>query len=277
MSEMNSRQRLLTVIKGGKPDRLPVTTHSVMPYFLDKYMNGISDQEFFEHFGLDSAVRLAPLKPDESKGQYRAPDNCGESVFNDNWRIEYEDIPGKDYPSTRYNFITPKGQLTMVTQKNEYTMWVTEYLIKKKSDIELIGEYAAAPSCDVAVVNKAADDFPDNLIRGHICCFDVFGQPGTWQDAACLFGTERLIIETYDDPKWVHQFLSILQNRKKVYVNSLAGARYDILESGGGAASSTVISPKLFDEFVAPYDAELIKIAHNVGQRIVYHKNDNSD
>jgi uroporphyrinogen-III decarboxylase len=32
-----------------------------------------------------------------------------------------------------------------------------------------------------------------------------------------------------------------------------------------------VISPKIFDQFVAPYDAELIEMAHHVGQRIVYH------
>jgi uroporphyrinogen-III decarboxylase len=34
---------------------------------------------------------------------------------------------------------------------------------------------------------------------------------------------------------------------------------------------TTVISPKLFREFVAPYDAELIETAHEVGQRISYH------
>ena len=44
-----------------------------------------------------------------------------------------------------------------------------------------------------------------------------------------------------------------------------------VLELGGGAASSTVISPRIFDEFVAPYDSELIQMAHDVGQRIVYH------
>ncbi|MEJ5200581.1 MAG: ATP-binding cassette domain-containing protein, partial [Anaerolineae bacterium] len=47
--------------------------------------------------------------------------------------------------------------------------------------------------------------------------------------------------------------------------------RYDLLELGGGAASTTVISPRMFDEFVAPYDAPLIEEAHRVGQRIVYH------
>ena len=51
----------------------------------------------------------------------------------------------------------------------------------------------------------------------------------------------------------------------------MAGARYDILELGGGGASSTVISPRIFDEFVAPYDSQLIEVAHRAGQRIAYH------
>ncbi len=80
-----------------------------------------------------------------------------------------------------------------------------------------------------------------------------------------------MIMETYDDPGWVHEFLKILFDRKKTYIQSLKGARYDILEMGGGSASDTVISPKIFDEFVAPYDGELIRLAHEAGQRISYH------
>jgi len=52
-----------------------------------------------------------------------------------------------------------------------------------------------------------------------------------------------------------------LFNRKKRFLESCAGARYDIMEHGGGHASSTIISPKIFDRFVAPYDSELTRIA----------------
>ena len=76
---------------------------------------------------------------------------------------------------------------------------------------------------------------------------------------------------TYDDPKWVHELLGILQRRKLAWVRSLKGAAYDLVEFGGGDASSTVISPSIFDEFVAPYDAPVIAAAHEAGQRIVYH------
>jgi uroporphyrinogen-III decarboxylase len=51
----------------------------------------------------------------------------------------------------------------------------------------------------------------------------------------------------------------------------MKGAAYDLNELGGGDASSTVISPRVFDEFVAPYDEPIIAAAHEAGQRIVYH------
>jgi hypothetical protein len=37
---MTPKQRLLTALQRGKPDRLPVTTHHLMLYFPDKYMGG---------------------------------------------------------------------------------------------------------------------------------------------------------------------------------------------------------------------------------------------
>ena len=43
------------------------------------------------------------------------------------------------------------------------------------------------------------------------------------------------------------------------------------MELGGGDASTTVISPKIFREFVAPYDSKLIDLLHKAGQRVVYH------
>jgi len=275
---MTPRQRMLTTIAGQTPDRLPVTTHHVMPYFLRRHMGGISTRQFFDRFGLDAIVWAVPHRHDPDKDEYPDPnqDRVGflesQRVSTDQWRIETEEVSAHPDPTTRYRFVTPKGTLTTVLQSDEHTTWVVERLIKDKRDIDLIARYATAPKCDVTKVNQAADELGERgIVRGHIACFDVFGQPGCWQDAACLVGIDRLILETYDDPVWVHELLRILQRRKLDFVRSLKGARYDILELGGGSASSTVISPRLFDAFVAPYDSELIALAHEVGQRIVYH------
>jgi uroporphyrinogen decarboxylase len=275
---MTAKQRMLTALKGGVPDRLPVTTHFLMPHFLNESMGGMSEDEFFDRCGWDPITYTTPHRPDSGSGEYYDPLQASPGflesrrISTDQWRVHAEPVPGQKRPTTRYQFVTPKGTLTMTLARDPYTAWVVEPLIKEKRDIDWIGAYATAPKCDVEEVNRRADEFGERgLVRGYICCFDVFGQPGTWQDAACLVGVERLILEAHDDPAWVHELLTILQRRKKIFIRSLAGARYDILELGGGSASSTVISPRLFDEFVAPYDSELIELAHRAGQRVAYH------
>jgi hypothetical protein len=160
----------------------------------------------------------------------------------------------------------------MMTQSNDQTTWVIENLIKNKRDIDLIGEFATRPVCDVEAANRVSREYGQRgLVRSHIPSFEVFGQPGCWQDACCLYGTEQMILFTCEDPDWVHEFLGILLQRKKAYAQSMAGAEFDLVEFGGGSASSTVISPKLFEAFVAPYDSQVIAVAHQGGQRIVYH------
>ena len=275
---MNSRGRLLNALTRKKTDRLPVTTHHLMPSFLKNYMNGISDQDFFEFFGLDPIRWTIAHTCDTTKGEYFDPIHTeigfleARRICTDSWRFSSEDITGKAYPTKRLNIITPVKTLSMVLQSDEHTTWLTEHVIKEKSDIDILAKYMPSPKCDVKAINESADEFGDRgILRGHIPCFDGFGQPGCWQDASCMFGIENLIMETFMDPQWVHSFLSLLQERKMTFVESLKGAKYDILELGGGDASTTVISPDIFNTFVAPYDAPLISSAHKAGQRISYH------
>jgi len=241
-------------------------------------MDGATNDEFFDHFGMDAIRWEVPHRADENAGEYFEPTQQPPGflqtrwVVNDNWRIKDEVVPKKKYETKRYHCITPKGKLSVTLESDEHTAWVTERLIKEKKDIDLLGEFMTAPKCDVDAVNEMAADVGEKgILRGHICCFDVFGQPGVWQDAACLYGIEDLIMATFEDPAWVHEFLGILMRRKMTFVKSLKGAAYDILELGGGDASTTVISPGIFEDFVAPYDSQLISAAHEAGQRITYH------
>lgn len=269
MQPITPRQRLLAALNCRPLDHLPATTHHLMDYFLDRYTGGMTAQEFFRSFDLDAILWMDPKSPDPTSGQYFDPHG---RIASGEWRVEVEDIAHPDYATRRYTIITPKGKLSTVLHTNQYTTWVSEHLIKKASQIDLLGEYLPTLHCDVAQVNQAAAEFGEaGIVRGAIPGEQIYGQPGCWQDAACLVGTQPLILATYDDPHWVHTLLEILQARKKTYIQSLQGARYDLIELGGGAASTTVISPRLFGEFVAPYDSELIALAHAADQKIVYH------
>ncbi|MFC2118043.1 uroporphyrinogen decarboxylase family protein [Bacteroidota bacterium] len=276
---MNSKERFLAAIdRKILPDRLPVTTHHLMPYFLNKYMKGISELDFFDYFGLDPILWLSPVKPNTLKGDYIIEDQIlsdftgPKRICSENWRIETKKIPSNDYKTIKYTIYTPEKSLSMILQTDEYSSWVTEHLVKETSDIELIEKYSTIPICDVDKLNKLVDGFGNKgIVRGSVPSFDIYGQPGCWQDAAVLYGIQNLIIKTFEDPEWVHSFLKILCERKKTSVKSMKGAKFDIIEHGGGDASTTVISPDIFEKFVAPYDTEIIQTARKSGQRVVYH------
>jgi uroporphyrinogen-III decarboxylase len=264
---MTSRERLLTALQRGVPDRLPVTTHHLMPSFL-RAAGFATELAFFDRYNLDAIEWMTPLIPDAAAGVVTDPaaNRLVESwsFISDHWRVEREGL--------RYRCITPRGELSMVLQDDGRTVWVAERLIKNKQDIDLIAEFAPVPLCEAGPVSAAVSAMGDRgIVRGAVPGFALYGQPGCWQDAAVLVGIEALILATYDDPEWVLELLGILRDRKLAFLQSSSSAPFDLLELGGGDASSTVISPSIFARFVAPFDAPLIAAAHAAGQRIVYH------
>jgi hypothetical protein len=279
-SAMTSRERLLAALDREVPDRLPVTTHHLMPSFLTALDGDPSPSEFFTRFGFDSVTWVAAHRPDAAAGAYHDPGQGPPGylepawVASDEWRIEREPIGAdiKGSGGTRYRIQTPKGMLSMALREGRDTAWVTERLIKEPGDLDLFARYAPAPLCDVGEVERlAAATAGEGIVRGQVPGFDIYGQPGCWQDAAVLFGIEELILATADDPGWVREFLGVLGDRKLKWLESSRSAPFDLLEHGGGDASTTVISPAIFESFVAPFDAPLIDAAHEAGHRVVYH------
>ncbi len=253
-----SRRRLLAALDRGVPDRLPVTTHHLMPSYL-RHAGFSSELEYFDRFGLDAIRWATPLCAALETG-------------GPGWRLEQETVPNPDYHTTRYRFVTSRGTLTMLMQDDGRTAWVRERLLKEKRDLDVLTAITLEPACDLPAVASAAADLGERgIVRGAVPGFPVYGQPGCWQDAAVLFGIEPLILATFDDPGWVTSLLSFLQGPKLAFLRSAEGAAFDLVELGGGDASSTVISPTIFDTFVAPFDAPLIAAAHASRLRVVYH------
>jgi hypothetical protein len=218
------------------------------------------------------------VRADPARGEFLDPEQGPPQflqvsrVLSKDWQVRSPQLPDPEYTTMRYTIHTPRGTLTTVTQANDYTEWVAERLIKCRSDLDLVAAWQTTPLCDAEKVCRVAADLGERgIVRGFVIPFDIYGQPGCWQDFCCIRGTEQAIMDTFDDPQWVHEFLSVLQKRKIAYARSLKGAHYDLMELGGGDASTTVISPRIFQEFVAPYDAPIIEAAHQAGVRIVYH------
>ncbi len=261
---MSPRERMLVALEKGKPDRLPVTVHQWQDYHLNKFLGGIDQLEAFRFFGMDAAVQyFQPL------GNYWLPPDRFKLFSTKEWRDEVEVISSD--PSKRvykHTIRTPEGTLSYATEGNEHTTWVTDYLIKRESDIHLIRKYMPVFPLDVEKVNRLSDRIGDSgILRGF-----VWGdQAGCFQHAACLMDITDLIMACFDKPDWVHELLEILLEKKLRFLETMKGAKFDLVETGGGAGSSTVISPAIHEEFCLPYDKRLHEALHELGFRITYH------
>ncbi|MCD6304277.1 MAG: hypothetical protein J7M21_04875 [Planctomycetes bacterium] len=262
---MTSKERMMLAIEGRKPDRLPVTIHQWQQYHLDTYMGGMSDLEAFQATGMDAAIQYFA-----AMGQFWIPDAEKYIIQTPQWREEIKVVQDDGEERILDHVITtPAGTLTYRTGANPTTTWILEYLIKHHEDIDLIEKYMPVAKLDKADALAAYDRVGDaGILRGF-----VWGdQAGCWQHACCLMDVQQLILETYDNPDWVHRLLKILLDKKLQFIEeSLRGTKFDLIETGGGASSDTVISPKLHREFCLPYDRALHRALHEAGFKTTYH------
>jgi len=261
---MTSKERLLTALNRQKPDRLPVTIHQWQGYHLEKYMGGVSDLEACKQVGFDPQIQYF-----EEMAQFWLVDADFSKLNTNTWKDIPEVISSDpDNRIVHHTIETPGGTLTYKTAGDRKTTWISEYLIKHDEDIYLIDKYMPVPQLSLVPIAKKYDELGDEgILRGF-----VWGdQAGCWPHVACLYDITDLIMATFSKPIWVHQLLEILLNKKLQFIESMKDAKFDLIETGGGSSSSTVISPAIHKEFCLPYDRKMHDALHRLDFLISYH------
>jgi uroporphyrinogen decarboxylase len=263
-AEMTSKERLLCALEGGKPDRLPVSVHQWQTYHLEEYLGGASALQAFEMAGMDAQIQCF-----ESMGQFWLTDADFNRFSTPQWRDDALVLSSDpDNRIVHHTIRTPRGVLTYKTAGDRKTTWITEYLVKRDEDIELIRRYMPVPRLDLEPIQVLYDEIGD---RGVLRGFVWGDQVGCWQHACCLMDVGELILRARDEPAWVHEFLGILLEKKLRFIETMKGAKFDLVETGGGAGSSTVVSPALHAEFCLPYDRRIHDALHSLGFLVSYH------
>lgn len=257
---MTGRERFLTAIHNQKPDRLPCQVHSWMEFTLRHVLHGMDQFQAYEYFHMDPVIYTGPLYQYDEKALAK-------------WEVRYEERP-KDADGVTHwkkRFITPKGELTEEGAFNEYTPWITKHLIENERDFELWNEFVPVPTgADWSLVREAKKRIGDTgIVRGTL--YD-FGQGSPWQSfSSILYGTEKAIFAAIDDPDWVHYAFGCMLKKKLRAIEVGGKIELDLVETGGGAGSNTVISPAMHREFCLPYDKIQHEAIHAQGAKIVYH------
>jgi uroporphyrinogen decarboxylase len=257
---MTGRERLLTAINNKKPDRLPCLIHAWIDYHLKTTMGGMDQFQAYACIGMDPVIYVSP------NYSYSEDDLA-------NWQVDYRDL-GSD-PDGQNSYVkvitTPGGVLVERGASDDYTSWITEFMIKTEQDFEIWNRYVPLPEhVDWGPVIDARQRVGENgMVRGAV--FD-FGQGSPWQSfSGFLYGVENSIMACMDRPDWMHYVLDCLLKKKLAVLGRSDYIEFDLVESGGGGGSSTVISPALHRQFCLPYDRIQHQAIHEFGVKIVYH------
>ena len=256
---MTGRERLLTALSNGRPDRLPCQVHGWMDYYLRRYLGGMDSWQAYEHFGMDLAIYVEPAYSYSDRDLARWRVITREQSAQENDRRVWEET-----------IETPGGILHKTLASNEFTTWDTEVLIKSEADFALWEKYCPVPTgIDFTEIQKTKDRLGDRgVIRSHPYSP---GQGSPWQSFCILAGTEPAIMMAMDTPEYLHHALGTILERTLKVTEMWKGIPSDMVETGGGAGSNTVISPSLFEQFCVPYDRRQHDALHAAGLKIVYH------
>jgi uroporphyrinogen decarboxylase len=82
------------------------------------------------------------------------------------------------------------------------------------------------------------------------------GHSGPWNIAVHLRGTESLLMDTYDDPAFVHELMKFSTEVVRTVGDALIEAGFSP-SLGEAAASCSLISPEIYRNFIKPYHQEL--------------------
>lgn len=247
---MTSQERLMTVIRGGIPDRVPATVHQWQRHHLTGVMRVQDDIDAFIASGLDAVVY---------------PSGCFKQSASPEWRSVSVSHPrGDGTNEVRTEIRTPSGTLTKTSIQTYFTTTDTEHLLKRPEDIYILRDHLPIPLLDRDLVLARKARLGEH---GIYRMFTNGPQGSPWQDACSWYGTEQMIYLAFDHPDWAHECMEILLAKKiEFYKKNIAPLRgvFAMIETGGGAASNTVISPDMFREFCLPYDKRQHDLLHDM-------------
>jgi len=116
---------------------------------------------------------------------------------------------------------------------------------------------------------KAAALFKQKLGDDKIIEGWVEGPCAEGADLRGISGTKNIMMDFYEDPDFVRDLFEFCTEMGLLFAKYQIEAGADII--GVGDAAASLIGPKLYDEFVFPYEKRLIDGIHEMGSKVRLH------
>ncbi len=257
---MNGRERILTALELRQPDRVPVWIHAINEVAIvnigkrlregvpeakavnlmsQEEMLGLLDLLFFIHEELEiDGFTSLPMS------ELIGVTNLDEARFRDPWG-------------------------TVWARSSHGMAYMVEAPLETPWDIEGYKRPSAGPM-EAFLVQMARERFADGKAQ-------FFLLRGAFVRSWRLRGMQELLMDMIERPAFVHRLAEMVTEYNLEMCERVveAGADVLIVEDDIAGNESTLISPRHFSEFVAPYNQRVLDYAHNCGLKVVRHSDGN--
>lgn len=269
---MTARERILTVLHGGTPDRVPVA-----PFVQEEFLAWVyPDRQRLDR--VDTVVELAnELKFDVITKHNRFMTPAFLTRDHLNWRVRRDTRLEEGFWVTRVEVATPDRTLTQETVRpdagpaTQGLMAATrKHLLEGADDIAAFLRWLPEPD------QEARREMRETAARWRAQVGDLginapWGWAGVFNFASDLWGIENLMMAPYTDESLYQALMERLAESMAAYNQPLIEGGADAVGLQGHIANARSVSPDYFMSFVYPYEKRLIDAIHASGAFTVYH------
>jgi uroporphyrinogen-III decarboxylase len=257
---MNSRERLLKVLNGEIPDRVPVSTYELCGFNSKAFEN--NDHSYNSLMQkIRQAVDCICMWEPASNVKFL------ESAYS--VEMEVKQWHENDAQITNKVIHTPKGDITNTIKiiDNVHTVWQTEHWCKNIDDVEKALSVPYEPlDYDVSDYERIKNEVGSNgIIMASLSdplCFAAdlmsFGDYTIW----AMTETEHFIKTLENLHSRIMENLKRMLEANVVDLYRICGPEY---------ATPPYMPPQLFEKFVVPFFSEMTELIHSKGAKVRLH------
>lgn len=269
-SAMTSRERLLCVLAGGLPDRVPVS-----PFVQEDYLSWFFQKTETDRL-IDGVACARALGFDfmARETTYSTPHFLQTGI---NWTVRTDTRIVHDI-FTRTTYIeTPTRTLRSVeiapydARRIGGTSFSTgEYLIKDEADFDAFARYMPAiPAAHAQFIHEGAHHAAQHIGQSGISCPWCTG--GVYNLVSRFFNVQDMMMDALCAPDYYHAYMSFFAQLIAQSNDIFARSAFDAVGVGGNIANGTMVGEDFFAQYILPYEQQALAPLQAAGKPTVYH------
>ena len=269
---MTGRERILTVLKGEIPDRVPVGLFVQEEYLgwffpekeqVDRVMDAV---ECARILGFDLLTK---------DRKFEVPHFMKKSFGNWDVNEKIKKDKGMLYRATEIT--TPDGVLKQVEAGPYEERTVSgihfstvEYLIENERDLEIFNKFVPRIDSETISEMKERAAFSRELI-GELGISAPWGWGGVFNQAATYRNVQELLMDAYLNQEFYQAYMEKMTELIVESNNALTDTDFQCIGIQGNIANAGMVGAEFFDKYILPYEKELAKAIQDAGKFTLYH------